>query len=168
MRMEHQSDWLKFQMGNCPVHQQIQQQQQGNSEEALRFMKAFDDSNELIYWRCVDPFSPVKRYLNVGCEASLKKDIKIIHHFVDELIKAKRQQLDMQLLRHKHQITSHLNQTSKVQTAVVEQKFSKKKHTTNPEINNNILQSNNGSQPNQIPIESEGHDPKNAPEKWRG
>ncbi|KAI5676717.1 hypothetical protein M9H77_07667 [Catharanthus roseus] len=131
MRMKQQSDWLKFHMENYPDHLQTQQQQQqGNSEEAMRFMKAFHDSNELIYSCC--------------------KTIKIIHHFVDELIKTKRQQLDMQLFR---QLNKNL---------------ASKKHTTNPEIKNSILQSNNGSQPNQIATESEGHGPKNAPEKWRG
>lgn len=69
---------------------------QGSGKEATKFIKAFDDSNELIYWRYVNPFWKLKRYLNLGSEASLRKNIKVIHHFVDDLIKTKRKQLDMQ------------------------------------------------------------------------
>lgn len=67
-----------------------------SNKEAIKFMKAFDDSNEMTYWRYVDPFWKIKRYLNIGSEAALNKNIKIIHNFVDELIKTKRQQLEIQ------------------------------------------------------------------------
>ncbi|KAK6804499.1 hypothetical protein RDI58_002283 [Solanum bulbocastanum] len=59
------------------------------------FIKAFDDSNELIYWRYVDPFWKLKRYFNIGSEALLKKNIKFIHEFVDELIRSRRKQLEV-------------------------------------------------------------------------
>ncbi|XP_016537997.2 cytochrome P450 704C1 isoform X3 [Capsicum annuum] len=63
----------------------------GDSE----FIKAFDDSNELTYWRYVDPFWKLKRYFNIGSEFLLKKNIKFIREFVDELIKTRRKQLEM-------------------------------------------------------------------------
>lgn len=69
---------------------------QGSSKEESMFMKAFDDSNELTYWRYVDPFWKLKQYFNIGSEASLRKNIKVIHDFVDKLITTRRKQLEMQ------------------------------------------------------------------------
>ncbi|TXG62724.1 hypothetical protein EZV62_009718 [Acer yangbiense] len=68
----------------------------GSSKEGTEFMKAFDDSNALVYWRYVDPFWKPKRFLNIGTEASLKKNIKIIDDFVHKLISTKRNQLNLQ------------------------------------------------------------------------
>ncbi|KAF2282652.1 hypothetical protein GH714_043762 [Hevea brasiliensis] len=36
---------------------------EGYSKEGTAFMKAFDDSNALVYWRYVDPFWKLKRFL---------------------------------------------------------------------------------------------------------
>ncbi|KAF5453354.1 hypothetical protein F2P56_028260 [Juglans regia] len=69
---------------------------EGSSKEGIAFMKAFDDSNALVYWRYVDPFWKLKRFLNVGCEAVLKKNIKIINDFVHEVIRTKRKLLAVQ------------------------------------------------------------------------
>ncbi|GAA0162987.1 oxygenase [Lithospermum erythrorhizon] len=69
---------------------------EGSSQKGVEFIKAFDDSNELTYWRYVDPFWKLKKYLNIGCEASLKKNIGVMHNFVDEFIQNKRNQLEMQ------------------------------------------------------------------------
>ncbi|XP_040999451.1 cytochrome P450 704C1 [Juglans microcarpa x Juglans regia] len=69
---------------------------EGSSKEGIAFMKAFDDSNALVYWRYVDPFWKLKRFLNVGCEAVLKKNIKIINDFVHEVIRTKRRLLAVQ------------------------------------------------------------------------
>ncbi|KAG9145703.1 hypothetical protein Leryth_024799 [Lithospermum erythrorhizon] len=69
---------------------------EGSSRKGVEFIKAFDDSNELTYWRYVDPFWKLKKYLNIGCEASLKKNIGVMHNFVDEFIQNKRNQLEMQ------------------------------------------------------------------------
>ncbi|XP_050237704.1 cytochrome P450 704C1 [Mercurialis annua] len=66
---------------------------EGSSKEGTGFMKAFDDSNELVYWRYVDPFWKLKRLFNVGSEASLKKNIKTLDDFVNNLIKTRRNQL---------------------------------------------------------------------------
>uniref|UniRef100_A0A3Q7EKZ2 Cytochrome P450 n=1 Tax=Solanum lycopersicum TaxID=4081 RepID=A0A3Q7EKZ2_SOLLC len=70
----------------------------GSGEDDDSFIKAFDDSNELIYWRYVDPFWKLKRYFNIGSEALLKKNIKFIHEFVDELIRSRRKQLEEDIL----------------------------------------------------------------------
>ncbi|KVI10055.1 cytochrome P450 [Cynara cardunculus var. scolymus] len=59
-----------------------------------RFMKAFDDSNGLVYWRFVDLLWKVKRYLNIGSEAVLKENIRIIDNFVYKLIRNKREQME--------------------------------------------------------------------------
>ena len=63
---------------------------EGSSKSGTEFMKAFDDSNALVYRRYVDPLWKLKRYLNIGSEASLKKNIKIIDAFVTNLIRTKR------------------------------------------------------------------------------
>ncbi|KAJ0054484.1 hypothetical protein Pint_00285 [Pistacia integerrima] len=65
----------------------------GSSKEGIEFMKAFDDSNALVYRRFIDPIWKLKRYLNIGSEASLKKNIKLIDSFVHKLINTKRNNL---------------------------------------------------------------------------
>ncbi|KAJ4724130.1 putative Cytochrome P450 [Melia azedarach] len=68
----------------------------GSSKEGKKFIKALDESNAFIYWRYIDPFWKLKRLLNIGCEASLKKNIKVIDDFVHKLISTKRNLLAMQ------------------------------------------------------------------------
>ncbi|TXG70790.1 hypothetical protein EZV62_005725 [Acer yangbiense] len=65
----------------------------GSNEFGNQFAKAFDDSNSIVFWRYVDPFWKLKRFLNIGLEASLKKNIKVIDDFVYELFRYKREQL---------------------------------------------------------------------------
>lgn len=65
----------------------------GSDETSNRFIKAFDDSNVIVYWRYVDVFWKVKRFLNVGLERNLKENIKIIDNFVNSLIHHKREQM---------------------------------------------------------------------------
>ncbi|KVH91172.1 cytochrome P450 [Cynara cardunculus var. scolymus] len=67
---------------------------EGSSEEGGAFIKAFDNSNALIYWRYVDPLWKLKRFLNVGCEAALRDNIKSINDFVLDLISKRREQLE--------------------------------------------------------------------------
>lgn len=64
-----------------------------SNELGNRFTRAFDDSNFIVFWRYVDPLWKVKRFLNIGSEASLKKNIQVIDDFVYELIRYKREQL---------------------------------------------------------------------------
>ncbi|PIA49824.1 hypothetical protein AQUCO_01300516v1 [Aquilegia coerulea] len=65
----------------------------GTDEFGNQFTKAFDDSNVIVYWRFVDPFWKLKRFLNIGAEASLKKNIQIIDDFVFQAIRSKREQM---------------------------------------------------------------------------
>ncbi|KAF5192722.1 Cytochrome p450 [Thalictrum thalictroides] len=69
---------------------------EGASKEGTMFIKALDDSNESVYWRYVDLFWSVKRYFNIGSEAILKKNIKVMDNFVYELIKSKQELLSVQ------------------------------------------------------------------------
>ncbi|PWA92671.1 DEAD-box ATP-dependent RNA helicase 7 [Artemisia annua] len=55
----------------------------GSDEASSRFIKAFDDSNGL----------KIKRYLNIGSEAVVKQNIRIIDNFLYELIQNKREQM---------------------------------------------------------------------------
>ena len=67
-----------------------------SSKDGSTFIKAFDDSNELVYWRFVDPFWKLKKFLNTGSEASLKKNVKVMDDFVHSLISTKKTLLEAQ------------------------------------------------------------------------
>ncbi|KAJ6851238.1 cytochrome P450 704C1-like isoform X1 [Iris pallida] len=62
-----------------------------DDELGSRFSNAFDDSNRIVFWRFVDIFWDLKRYLNIGQEAQLKKNIRVIDDFVFRLIRHKRE-----------------------------------------------------------------------------
>ncbi|PNX98874.1 cytochrome p450 [Trifolium pratense] len=66
---------------------------EGSSKEGTEFMKAFDESNALIYWRYADPIWSLKRFLNIGGEAKLKRNVKLIDEFVNGVINTKKEQL---------------------------------------------------------------------------
>lgn len=65
----------------------------GLDEISNQFIKAFDDSNEITYWRYIDVFWKAKRFLNIGLERNLKENIKVIDNFVYKLIHHKREQM---------------------------------------------------------------------------
>ncbi|PWA93440.1 cytochrome P450 [Artemisia annua] len=65
----------------------------GSNKEGVNFSRAFDDSNELTYRRLVDLFWKIKRYLNIGAEAELRKNIKAVDDFVYKVIKTKTEQM---------------------------------------------------------------------------
>ncbi|CAK8560971.1 unnamed protein product [Lathyrus sativus] len=69
---------------------------EGSNKEGIEFMKAFDESNAIIYWRYVDPFWSLKKLLNLGGEAKLKNNVKLIDEFVNGVIKTKKKQLALQ------------------------------------------------------------------------
>ncbi|KAK8498793.1 hypothetical protein V6N13_140160 [Hibiscus sabdariffa] len=69
---------------------------EGSSKEGDMFMKAFDDANEMVYWRYVDPFWKLKRSLNLASEAALKRNIHLIHNFLHTVICTKRELLTTQ------------------------------------------------------------------------
>ncbi|XP_024019052.1 cytochrome P450 704C1 isoform X1 [Morus notabilis] len=66
---------------------------EGSTKEGTEFMKAFDETNALISWRYVDPFWKLKKIFNIGSEASLKKNVKVIDRFVNQVISKKRELL---------------------------------------------------------------------------
>ncbi|KAK3040133.1 hypothetical protein RJ639_027859 [Escallonia herrerae] len=67
----------------------------------------FDDSNVMVYWRYVDPLWKIKRSLNIGSEAALKQNIRVIDNFIYDLIRRKREQMEeRQLERGKEDILS--------------------------------------------------------------
>ncbi|KAL8495445.1 hypothetical protein ACS0TY_019550 [Phlomoides rotata] len=67
---------------------------EGEDAGGNEFIEAFDDSNELVYFRYVDPTWKIKKYLNIGGEATLKKKMKFIHNFVDKVIRTKKEQME--------------------------------------------------------------------------
>ncbi|GMI73586.1 cytochrome P450, family 704, subfamily A, polypeptide 2 [Hibiscus trionum] len=66
-----------------------------NNEEGTNFTKAFDDANEILNSHFFDPIWKLKRFLNIGSEASLKKNIKVIDKFIYNIISTKKKLLGM-------------------------------------------------------------------------
>ncbi|VFQ75699.1 unnamed protein product [Cuscuta campestris] len=66
-----------------------------SSDEGVKFSRAFDDASALTLWRYVDVFWKLKRALNIGSEAKLKKNIRIVDDFVYKLIQSKIQQMQV-------------------------------------------------------------------------
>lgn len=58
-------------------------------EEGIAFSKAFDEASCQIVYRYFDVFWKAKRFLNVGSEAKMKKNILLIDDFVYEVISRK-------------------------------------------------------------------------------
>lgn len=69
---------------------------EGSNKDGATFIKAFDDANTLIYWRYLDPTWKLQRFLNIGFQASLKKNIRFIYSFINEVISKKKEQIEMQ------------------------------------------------------------------------
>ncbi|XP_062025794.1 cytochrome P450 704C1-like isoform X2 [Rosa rugosa] len=60
-----------------------------NNEENIRFSNAFDDANQATLHRLSDIFWKIKRFLNIGREAVLRKNIEVVDHFIYKLINRK-------------------------------------------------------------------------------
>ena len=65
----------------------------GSNEFGVHFGKAFDDSNSIVFRRYADLFWEIKKLLNIGLEAQLKRNLKLIDDFVYQLIHHKREQM---------------------------------------------------------------------------
>lgn len=65
----------------------------GSNEEGKSFGDAFDNSSALTLWRYVDVFWRIKKFLNLGSEAALRKNTKIVNDFVFKLIHNKIEQM---------------------------------------------------------------------------
>ena len=63
-------------------------------EEATRFSNAFDEASSITLYRYVDAFWKIKRFLNVGSEAKLRKNIKLVDEFLYKVIRSKIEQLN--------------------------------------------------------------------------
>ncbi|MQL82170.1 hypothetical protein Taro_014630 [Colocasia esculenta] len=68
----------------------------GSSSEDAEFVRAFDESSALIMWRFLNPFWKLSRLLNLGSEATLKKNIKRVDDYVYKLILSKLAQMNSQ------------------------------------------------------------------------
>uniref|UniRef100_A0A6M2EB98 Cytochrome P450 n=1 Tax=Populus davidiana TaxID=266767 RepID=A0A6M2EB98_9ROSI len=73
----------------------------GSNEEGVKFTSAFDDASALTLWRYVDVFWKIKRFLNIGSEATLKKNVKVVNDFVYKLINKK-----IELMRTSKEVSS--------------------------------------------------------------
>lgn len=66
----------------------------GSSEEGKNFSNAFDDASSNTVFRYVDIFWKIKKFLNIGAEAAMKKNTKIVNDFVFKLIHTKIEQME--------------------------------------------------------------------------
>lgn len=58
----------------------------GVNEETGKFCNAFEASSTMTLWRYVDVAWPLKKILNIGSEATLKENIKIVDEYIYKLI----------------------------------------------------------------------------------
>ncbi|KAK2996322.1 hypothetical protein RJ639_024944 [Escallonia herrerae] len=65
----------------------------GSTEEGRKFSNAFDDSSAMTLWRYVDIFWKIKKLFNIGSEAELRKNIKVVDDFVYKLIQSKQEKI---------------------------------------------------------------------------
>ncbi|TQD97389.1 hypothetical protein C1H46_016968 [Malus baccata] len=61
----------------------------GTNEEGIQFAHAFDVANEMTIYRYVDFSWKIRRFLNIGSEALLRKNVQLIDQFIYNLIKRK-------------------------------------------------------------------------------
>lgn len=59
------------------------------TDEGEQFSKAFDKASEMTVHRYVDITWPIKKFFNVGSEATLKKCMKVVDGFVYKVIDTK-------------------------------------------------------------------------------
>ncbi|XP_028768575.1 cytochrome P450 704C1-like [Neltuma alba] len=65
----------------------------GTYEDGTKFSNAFDDASEITLLRYVDIFWKIKRFLHIGLEGSLRKNIKVVDEFVYKIIRSKTEQV---------------------------------------------------------------------------
>lgn len=58
----------------------------GSNEEMNKFCSAFEASSTMTLWRYVDVIWPIKKALNIGSEAILKENMKIVDEYIYKLI----------------------------------------------------------------------------------
>lgn len=60
-----------------------------NNEESIQFSEAFDDASEAIIYRFADIFWKIKRFFNIGREAVIRKNVKLVDNFIYNSINRK-------------------------------------------------------------------------------
>ncbi|XP_028756401.1 cytochrome P450 704C1 [Neltuma alba] len=68
----------------------------GTYEEGTRFSNAFDEASTATFYRYVDVFWKIKRHLNIGSEAVLRNNARVVDQFVYKVIRTKIQQVQKQ------------------------------------------------------------------------
>ncbi|KAK6155802.1 hypothetical protein DH2020_010050 [Rehmannia glutinosa] len=63
------------------------------TSEGSQFSQAFDEASEMTCYRYVDISWPIKKFFNIGSEATLKKCVKIVDKFVYKVIESKMEQM---------------------------------------------------------------------------
>lgn len=63
----------------------------GSNEEGASFSRAFDAASEITAWRYVDVLWRIKKAMNLGLEAKLKENVRVVDEFVYKLIHTKMQ-----------------------------------------------------------------------------
>jgi N-glycosylase/DNA lyase len=62
-------------------------------EESKTFSKAFDEASAQTLYRVFDIFWQIKRFLNIGAEARMKKNVKLLNDFINNVIEKKIKQM---------------------------------------------------------------------------
>ncbi|XVF33461.1 hypothetical protein REPUB_Repub17cG0170300 [Reevesia pubescens] len=65
----------------------------GSNVEGKEFTTAFDDSSAAVLRRYIDIFWKIKRFLNIGSEAALKRSVKVVDNFLYKVIHNKIEQM---------------------------------------------------------------------------
>ncbi|XP_078448044.1 cytochrome P450 704C1-like [Wolffia australiana] len=65
----------------------------GSSEEGVRFSQAFDDASEIVCGRYSDVLWRMKKALNIGSEATLRKNVRFIDDFTYRIIEEKMERM---------------------------------------------------------------------------
>lgn len=63
------------------------------TEGGAEFSKAFDEANEMTCYRYVDISWPIKKFFNIGSEATLRRCMKVVDEFVYKVIESKIKQI---------------------------------------------------------------------------
>ena len=65
---------------------------QGTDAETREFARALDESSEIVNWRYVNLMWKLMRFLDLGSESRLKKNVRILDEFALKLIRSRSDQ----------------------------------------------------------------------------
>ncbi|CAM6042745.1 unnamed protein product [Sphagnum compactum] len=72
------------------------------------FAKAFDECNRLVIRRYIDIFWKIKRALNIGTEAQLRKNIQVMDSFLYKVIETRRADVDAAKALHQSEVRNDI------------------------------------------------------------